>query len=68
LELQRHVARMYDARSTPGNGMADDDPAVLKDTFELLRRVIISIIDRRHVPSKEELEANLFGVTDSHFG
>lgn len=68
LELQRHVARMYDARTTPGNGMADDDPAALKDTFELLRRVIISIIDRRHVPSKEELEASLFGVTDTHFG
>lgn len=68
LELQRHVARMYDARTMPSNGGADDDPAVLKDTFELLRRVIISIIDRRHVPSKEELEANLFGVTETHFG
>ena len=68
LELQRHVARMYDARSTPGNGVVEDDAVVLRDTFELLRRVIISIIDRRHVPSKEELEANLFGVTDTHFG
>jgi hypothetical protein len=65
LELQRHVARLYDARTTPSNGGADDDPETLKDTFELLRRVIISIIDRRHVPSKEELEANLFGVTET---
>lgn len=68
LKLQQHVARLYDARTTPSNGGAEDDPAVLTETFELLRRVIISIIDRRHVPSKEELEANLFGVTETRFG
>lgn len=65
LELQRHVGRLYDARSMPNSGPTDNDAEVLKDSFQLLRRVIISIIDRRHVPTKEELEANLFGVRDS---
>lgn len=68
LELQRHVARLYDARSTPNGASNDDDPRLLRESFDLLRRVIISIIDRRHVPSKEELEANLFGVTETNFG
>jgi hypothetical protein len=32
-------------------------------TFNLLRRVITSIIENRHVPTKEELEKRLFGCS-----
>ena len=51
--LQRRVAKLYDKRSSAAQDILD--------TFKVLRSVITSIIENRHVPTKEELEKGLFG-------
>jgi hypothetical protein len=59
--LQKKAARLYDARSAAAHGAGNRDLQVVLDTYDLLRRVLIKIITDKHVPSKLELEANLFG-------
>jgi len=61
LILQKEIVKLYDARSAAAHGRPDFDTNGLLDTFELLRRVIIKIINDGHVPSKDELESRLFG-------
>lgn len=59
--LQKKVAKLYDVRPFAAHGKPKDDPNALVETFELLRRAIINMINDEHVPSKAELESRLFG-------
>lgn len=59
--LQKDVAKLYDKRSAAAHGKPKHEPQDLLDTFNLLRRVLITIIDSRKVPSKDALEGMLFG-------
>lgn len=64
LALQRFITKLYDKRSAavhgkPKHATTND----LTGTFELLRRVVIRITDAGVVPTKESLEANLFGAS-----
>ena len=61
--LQRRVAKLYDKRSSAAHGQPSFRSQDILDTFNLLRRVITSIIENRHVPTKEELEKRLFGCS-----
>jgi hypothetical protein len=58
------VLRLYDARSKAAHGMSKHDHRVLYETYDLLRAVLIKILDEKSVPSKSELEANLFGLIE----
>ncbi len=62
-ELQRGVAKLYDKRSAAAHGKPKHEPEDLLATFNLLRPILMAIIDRGSVPSKEELEESLFGVS-----
>jgi hypothetical protein len=59
--LQRRIAKLYDKRSSAAHGQSGFHAQDILDTFNLLRRVISSIIEDRHVPKKDELEKKLFG-------
>lgn len=64
LRLQKRVAKLYDARSTVAHGTPTAPKGSLEDTYGIVKRVIGKIIESDHVPSRDELEANLFGVND----
>lgn len=60
----KQVKALYDRRSKAAHGSdnmgsTDSDPYV--DTFAVARRVLLKMIQDRHVPKKKELEASLFG-------
>ena len=61
-KLQKEVARLYDKRSAAAHGKPTHESADLLKTSELLRHVLIKMIDIGKVPSKEELEGYLFGT------
>jgi len=52
---------LYDKRSAAAHGKPKHQSEDLVATFELLRRVLIMMIRLRAVPSKDELDARLFG-------
>lgn len=59
--LQKQISKLYDKRSSAAHGQPGFATQDILDTFNLLRRVITSIIENRHVPKKDELEKRLFG-------
>jgi hypothetical protein len=62
-DAQKHIAKLYDKRSAAAHGSPKHASDDLLGTFELLRKVLIKIIREGRIPSKFELEARLFGVT-----
>jgi hypothetical protein len=61
-ELQKEIGKLYDKRSAAAHGKPRHDEGDVLDTFNLLRRVLHAIIDNQSVPTKDELEARLFGA------
>jgi len=57
----KKVKALYENRSKAAHGSGDPDTNSYGETFEIARRVLLRIIQDRHVPTKKELEANLFG-------
>ncbi|MBK6569032.1 hypothetical protein [Candidatus Aalborgicola defluviihabitans] len=58
---QKTIAHLYDKRSAAAHGKPKHQTEDLVATFELLRRILIKIIQQRAVPSKEALDTLLFG-------
>jgi len=61
LELQRQIAKLYDARSSAAHGRKDDEVGPVRDAFVLMRRVLTRIIENSHVQTRDELEELLLG-------
>ena len=61
-KLHKHLMRLYDERCAAAHGRPRDNPDSLLQSFELLRRVVIRIVDENHVPTTEELDEYLFGM------
>jgi hypothetical protein len=59
--LQGQIAKLYDRRSAAAHGKPKHDEEDLLGSFNLLRRVLMTIIDNNRVPSREDLEDLLFG-------
>jgi len=59
--LFKKVKGLYDSRSKAAHGSGEDDLAPYAETYSIARRALLKMIEARHVPSKKELEANLFG-------
>lgn len=57
----RKIKGLYDSRSKAAHGSGDRDLKPYAESYEIARRVLLKMIEARHVPNKEELEANLFG-------
>ena len=61
--LQKDVAKLYDKRSSAAHGVPKHNHDDVVSTMRLLRRVFIAIIEDGKVPTREELEAKLFGAS-----
>jgi hypothetical protein len=59
--LQKEIAKLYDKRSAAAHGKPKHDEEDLLASFNLLRRVLMTIIENKNVPSREDLEDLLFG-------
>lgn len=57
----KRVLKLYDARSAAAHGSPKHSSDDLLASIELLRKVIIKMIEAKKVPAKEELEGLLFG-------
>jgi hypothetical protein len=62
LSLFKRILKLYDARSTAAHTANDIEMGQLVETYVMMRNALVKIIDENHVPSREELEAMLFGV------
>lgn len=58
---QKTIASLYDKRSAAAHGKPKHQSADLVATFELLRRILIKMIQQQSVPTRDELDARLFG-------
>lgn len=61
---QQSLAKLYDKRSSAAHGRAKHNPEDLLETFNVLRDVVIRIIDRGAVPTGAELNSYLFGSAE----
>jgi Apea-like HEPN len=62
MELQKRLAKLYDARSQAAHGGSDLPKEALRDPYALTKRVITKMIEGNAVPNREKLDAALFGV------
>jgi hypothetical protein len=62
LGRQKSIAKLYTKRSAAAHGKPKHDQQDLLDSLNLLREVLTKMLDSGHVPTKEELEARLFGA------
>lgn len=61
LELYKSVKRLYGARSKAAHGAGDkEDADAYIETYRLLRRVLIKMIEARHAPNRDDLESLMF--------
>jgi len=66
LESFRRIQKLYDSRSRAAHGSGHDEIEAYKQTFLLLRRALIKIIEANHLPNKKDLEDILFGANSVH--
>jgi hypothetical protein len=60
LAEQQKIAKLYDKRSAAAHGKPRHDQEDVLVSFELLRMVLIKLIERKKLPSKEDLDRLLF--------
>jgi hypothetical protein len=63
--LHRKIVKLYDARSKAAHGSGIDEAKPLFETYALMKRVLIKLIENGHVPSRGEIEACIFGDATS---
>lgn len=61
LNLHRRVLKLYDARSGVAHGGKLKSSSSWQDTHELANRILLKMLSLGHVPTKDELENDLFG-------
>jgi hypothetical protein len=59
----KEILKLYDHRSKAAHGKPKNDAKALFDSFNLLRDIIIRIINAKRTPSKGELESKLLGAS-----
>jgi hypothetical protein len=59
-ELYKAVKKLYGARSKAAHGSGGDDHAAFVDTYKLLKRALLKMIETRHVPGRNEIESLMF--------
>lgn len=57
----RQIKALYDHRSRAAHGDHNKETTPYKETLAIARRALLKIVESRHVPRKDELEAQLFG-------
>ncbi|MBI3355861.1 MAG: hypothetical protein HY038_03660 [Nitrospirae bacterium] len=59
--FHKQLIKLYEERSAAAHGRSSIDRKILLESMELLRRIIVKMISESKVPSKDDLEARLFG-------
>jgi hypothetical protein len=59
--LCRQLMKLYDYRSKAAHGQEIKENSAFESTMEIARRALVKMIEKRHVPSTEELRRLLFG-------
>jgi hypothetical protein len=62
MSLQKRIAKLYDGRSAAAHGREHKAHDTLSETFELARRIVVRMVETNDVPTREALEARLFGA------
>jgi hypothetical protein len=62
LSLQKQIVKLYDARSAAAHGRNEKANDALHRTYDVIRRVVLKMIEDEHVPTKAELDAKVFGA------
>ncbi|MGN8064309.1 hypothetical protein ACTJK4_21845 [Ralstonia sp. 22111] len=62
LDLQREIFDLYDKRSAAAHGKPKHNTAHLVQTFNILQRVLVRMIEEKEVPSKTALNNMLLGA------
>lgn len=66
----KHVKSLYDHHSKAAHGDGKSEAVPYVDSFAIARRVLLRMIEAKHVPNKKELEARIFGdelgITESN--
>lgn len=62
--LFRYLSKLYDARSAAAHGSAIKRPDAYMDSVTVASQVVMQIIDLGRVPTKEELERELFSPSE----
>ncbi len=57
----KHVKSLYNHRPRAAHGDSNSELTPYAETFAIARRVLLRMIETRHVPRKKELEARVFG-------
>jgi hypothetical protein len=60
LKLFKSVKKLYEARSKAAHGSGDNDHGPFVETYQLLQRVLIRMIETSDVPNRERLETLVF--------
>jgi len=63
LELHKRVMKLYDQRSQAAHTANPVEAQAADDTYALMRRILLKIVDSNQVPKRDELEQLLFGVS-----
>lgn len=61
LALYKKILKLYNARSEAAHGTSGKHADPLIETYELIRRVLIKMIEDGHVPNRNEVEQLMFG-------
>lgn len=61
LRLHKRVLKLYDSRSQVAHGTGGEHAEPLIETYALMRRVILKIIEDGRVPTRDEIEKKIFG-------
>lgn len=60
LELHHKILKLYDARSKAAHGTGVDVSNALKETYSLMKRILLKIIEDRSIPTRTDLDKMLF--------
>lgn len=59
----KQIRALYDHRSKAAHGDSNASSTdAYADTFAIARRALLKMVETRHIPGKQELEASLFGA------
>jgi hypothetical protein len=63
LALFKKVANLYNVRSTAAHTASDTEVGPLLESYVLMRNALVKMIDENRVPTREDLDALLFGCS-----
>ena len=59
MSLYKKIKKLYKSRSKAAHGSTVDDTTSFPESYSLLKRILIKMVEENHVPTQEELVTNL---------